>query len=111
MDYKTLAETIASSNYTLSASDVLALTNALLPLFPVEDKPKYDVSNKESLGAYALTVPNVVLYARENKKIAAIKELRIASQCGLKEAKDAVESNVFTNIFPQFFVSPNSDWN
>lgn len=106
MDFKTLARHIADADTGLGVYGVLALAEALLPLFPVA--LVYDPRDPNSLGAYALTLPRVV---QASNKIQAIKELRAATSCGLKEAKDAVESSTFTRVvtFPGH-TRPTSQW-
>lgn len=47
----------------------------------------------EELVKVALNNFAVMTNVRESKKIQAIKELRTATSCGLKEAKDAVDDN------------------
>lgn len=47
------------------------------------------------LNMAATTVPGALDYFNENRKINAIKEVRLATGAGLKAAKDAVESEVF----------------
>jgi bifunctional N-acetylglucosamine-1-phosphate-uridyltransferase/glucosamine-1-phosphate-acetyltransferase GlmU-like protein len=49
------------------------------------------LTQQESYGGLVLT-DTVKTLARTNRKIEAIKELRTATGCGLKEAKDAVEA-------------------
>jgi ribosomal protein L7/L12 len=91
MNYRTLARAIAAAEPDLTPFQVLNLVDALLPLVtPVVN------SDPESLGAHALTLPLVVEAAKADLKIQAIKHLRAATKCGLKEAKDAIESKAFT---------------
>jgi ribosomal protein L7/L12 len=101
MNYRTLARAIATAEPDLTPFQVLNLVDALLPLVtPVVN------SDPESLGAHALTLPKVVEAAAADKKIVAIKELRFATKCGLKEAKDAIESKAFTADQPLMVSRP-----
>jgi len=65
-----------------------------------EDERK---ATHERLVTAALNNSEVLEGLRGNKKIAAIKVLRLATACGLKEAKDAVEDDRVTiaaNMLP-----------
>jgi hypothetical protein len=96
MDFRTLAREIALGGPNLTVTEVLNLTEYLLPLFPAE--VPLDNSDPEALGRHALTLYKVVDAASRDRKIEAIKELRAATSCGLKEAKDAIESKAFTSV-------------
>lgn len=97
MDFKALALLVARNAPTLALAEVLDLTDALLPF--VDEKPLV-LADPESLGTHALGLPDVVYAATCDRKIMAIKELRAATNCGLKEAKDAIESKAFTARHP-----------
>jgi ribosomal protein L7/L12 len=102
MDYRTLARAIATAEPDLTPFQVLNIVDAVIDF----TAPPLVLADPESLGAHALTLLRVVDAAQRDRKIEAIKELRTATSCGLKEAKDAVESKAFTRVHPN--MSPRS---
>jgi len=98
MNFRDSFHTIAAMVPTLDAPTVYALAEKLAE----PEVPLVNIADKESLGHFALSVPAVVAAAQADQKIVAIKHLRAVTQCGLKEAKDAVESLAFTRVYPNF---------
>ena len=94
MDYRTLARAIATAEPDLTTFQVLNLVDAVIGFV----NPPLVLSDPESLGAHALTLYKVTDAASRDRKIEAIKELRAATSCSLKGAKDAIESRAFTAV-------------
>lgn len=49
-------------------------------------------------------------HMKDKKKINAIKELRVLTSCGLKEAKDAVEDKRVTNMVEYMYGPDDYFW-
>ena len=88
---KSIAKTLDKHGITYDVYQLLNLTDDLL-----RDgyEPEVDYSTHEGRVTAALESPDVMQHMYEGKKINAIKELRLLTSCGLKEAKDAVEDNL-----------------
>lgn len=91
---KTLNTAAGNAGVFLSVYDLLNLTEALIDLGAVFDENyTQSLTDHDKRVMAALTSPEVMKHMRDGKKIHAIKELRLITQCGLKEAKDAVEDD------------------
>ena len=106
MDLTTLVNILNANGIDPKASVALNVYNQLTQFIPaavqlpVNDYALIELRAKltgttihEQLVQVALKNFMVMTNVRESKKIQAIKELRTATSCGLKEAKDAVEDS------------------
>lgn len=98
---QTLLIAAGNAGVTLDTYAILNLTDALISMGanftepePVEDEPDY--STHEGRIEAALNTHEVMHELASGRKIHAIKALRAVTLCGLKEAKDAVESSLVT---------------
>lgn len=73
----------------LNLTDHLVTARINFDEFPPSAVPP--LTYAETLVQSALSSSNCMRYMRKQQKINAIKELRLITGCGLKEAKDAVE--------------------
>jgi ribosomal protein L7/L12 len=96
MQFKDAFATVARLAPDLAPLTVYAIAEALAETRTLS----YDPTNRESLGAFALTLPLVVQAIKDGKRIQAIKELRAATNCGLADAKYALESRAFCAVYP-----------
>ena len=87
--YKAEVERLSAENDVLSQTQDQALS-------ALRAKLTFQPSHND-LVRMALGNPTVLNFVAENKKIAAVKELRAAANCGIREAKDAVEDERVVN--------------
>jgi len=96
MDFRTVA--LALAPFIANARDLLAATDAVMQ--------QTEQTTHDLLVGRALGSTEVIQFLRDGKKIAAIKELRTITSCGLKEAKDAVEDY----RVDAYYCRPTSGW-
>lgn len=87
MDFRTVAFALAP--YIPNPVDLLGATDAVLAI-PRHTGMQF---THDALVAAARNSGEVMDAVRESRKIDAIKRLRTLTSCGLKEAKDAIESD------------------
>lgn len=100
-DFRTVARSLAP--FIKDVWDLLDATDAVLSLTPAPvagPDENSRVWTHEGRVVRALMTPSVVRALQEGKKINAIKELRAVTNCGLKEAKDAIEDPHVTAVYP-----------
>lgn len=85
MDYRQVCLTIAADGPPMSTAHMLKLADALWTRMG-------KIVNKDDLVVAARNNPKVMAFIKAGTPIYAIKELRAATLCGLKEAKDAVDT-------------------
>ncbi len=90
-----LALSNAASNVGvfLNTYELLNLAEALVEAGVNFAEPTTIGSTHETRVRDALNNAEVMQHMRDGKKISAIKALRLLTNCGLKEAKDAVEDS------------------
>jgi ribosomal protein L7/L12 len=86
MDFRTAL--VGLSTYITNVPDLIAAADWVVRNSP---EASMDYNTHEGRVTAALSTPSVMEWVRSDKKIHAIKELRAATGCGLKEAKEAVE--------------------
>lgn len=89
----TFLRTLSTITYGLTLNEALSILDAAQRFSNDQSKP--DLSTKEGLVEFARHSPSVMAHIGQSyettKKIQAIKELRTLANCGLKEAKDAID--------------------
>lgn len=90
MDFRTALDTISRVNderfLNLSIADAMALADAFANI------PTPPVTDHNALVGIVLRNEEIMGLLVNNRKILAIKTLRAEAQCGLLEAKEAVEA-------------------
>lgn len=89
MDFRTAVVILAS--YITDPFSLIAAADAIVAAVPNTGAP---VPNSHEARVFAaLSNKKTMDFMRASQKINAIKELRMVANCGLKEAKDAVEDD------------------
>lgn len=90
---RTLASHLDTAGISYDVYSLLNLTDALVGQSFIDPSIPTPAQSHDERVLRAVQSETVMRHMHDNKKINAIKELRLLTSCGLKEAKDAVEDS------------------
>lgn len=106
----TLAGYLDSAGISYDVYALLNLTDSLIGLSFIDPSIPTPESMHDARVLRAVQSPDVMGHLWDNKKISAIKELRLLANCGLKEAKDAVEDIRVTRMAHRMDYRDDHEW-
>ena len=97
-DLRAVANVLSNNGVQLDTYTLLTVAADIVTLIENARNENGDIAlaakdDHDALVRVALSMPLVIDYVAQTRKINAIKELRQETKCGLKAAKDAVESS------------------
>jgi len=99
---RTLADHLSAAGITYDVYSLLNLTDSLVGLSFIDPSLPTPEQSHDARVLSAIQDREVMQQMHDGKKISAIKELRRITNCGLKEAKDAVEDSRVSAALTRF---------